>query len=91
MTTIIKLIFEIYREENSWSLRQIGLNLNHVVRVIPSPYTIQKIKGEPTSEAVKQLSDKTEFCKVIFVEGQHTNSVFVVGNVSEFCQEANKC
>lgn len=72
---------EIWKNEQ-WAMREVCINLGYITRVLPIDIKIEDVKKN-CSEALKELNNNAEFSKVIFVEGQHSNSCLVVGNVSQ--------
>ncbi len=72
-------VFELhFREGQGWSVREIVINSRYVVRVVESDRQLVDMQKEG-SEAVKKLDPKVEVSKVIYVEGQHATSLYVIG------------
>lgn len=76
--------FEIFKKDEIWRMREICLGTSHIVKVLPAEWTVAELKLSGCSEALRELSDSVELCKVVFNEGQHTNSSMTIGSVEQF-------
>lgn len=89
---IIKM-FELWKDHNEalhqtgntvnvpWSIREVLVNTDHIVRILPAEIKWTEIKKN-CSDAVRLLKEETRLNKVIFVEGQHASSFISIGDTN---------
>ncbi len=93
---IIK-IRELYKKEAlepgktaMWQLREILLNTDYIIRIIPADVDIITLKKRSDFKQLLELHDDIQLSKVCYFEGNNSNSILTIGGLEELYQIVNQ-